>query len=111
MVGITLSHARHRTMGQRRAGRSGLGTRQASSRRLERLLVRRASVPLVPARALTGRSDDASAQIDLIGVPLLMIGEEPSAAPNERLFVSSGSGGRFRGAGGGLPPAARWPGS
>jgi len=36
----------------------------------------------VPARALTGRSDDASAQIDLIGVPLLMIGEEPSAAPN-----------------------------
>ena len=82
VVGITLSHARHRTMGQRRAGRSGLGTRQASSRRLERLLVRRASVPLVPARALTGRSDDASAQIDLIGVPLLMIGEEPSAAPN-----------------------------
>ena len=82
MVGITLSHARHQTIGQRRAGRSGLGTRQASSRRLERLLVRRASVPLVPARALTGRSDDASAQIDLIGVPLLMIGEEPSAAPN-----------------------------
>jgi hypothetical protein len=26
--------------------------------------------------------DDASAQIDLIGVPWLMIGEEPSAAPN-----------------------------
>jgi hypothetical protein len=69
-------------MGQRRAGCSGLGTRQAASRRLERLLVRRASVPLVPARALTGRSDDVSAQIDLIGVPLLMISEEPSAAPN-----------------------------
>jgi hypothetical protein len=77
-----VSHARHRTMGQRRAGCSGLGTRQAASRRLERLLVRRASVPLVPARALTGRSDDVSAQIDLIGVPLLMISEEPSAAPN-----------------------------
>ena len=26
--------------------------------------------------------DDVSAQIDLIGVPWLMIGEEPSAAPN-----------------------------
>jgi len=26
--------------------------------------------------------DDVSAQIDLIGVPSLMIGEEPSAAPN-----------------------------
>jgi hypothetical protein len=26
--------------------------------------------------------DDISAQIDLIGVPWLMIGEEPSAAPN-----------------------------
>jgi hypothetical protein len=74
-------------MGQRRAGCSGLGTRQAASRRLERLLVRRASVPLVPARALTGRSDDVSAQIDLIGVPLLMISEEPSAAPNGGSFA------------------------
>jgi hypothetical protein len=27
--------------------------------------------------------DDVSAQIDLIGVPWLMIGEEPSAAPND----------------------------
>ena len=26
--------------------------------------------------------DDASAQIDLLGVPWLMISEEPSAAPN-----------------------------
>jgi hypothetical protein len=26
--------------------------------------------------------DDASAQIDLLGVPWLMIGEEPSAASN-----------------------------
>src|SRR5262249_27736563 len=33
------------------------------------------------------------------------------AAPNERLFASSGSGGRFRGAGGGLPSVSRWPGS
>jgi hypothetical protein len=28
--------------------------------------------------------DDASAQIDLIRAPWLMIGEEPSAAPNGR---------------------------
>ena len=27
-------------------------------------------------------ADDVSAQIDLFGVPWLMIGEEPSAAPN-----------------------------
>jgi hypothetical protein len=61
---------------------SGLGTRQTSSHRRERLFgVRRGSVRLVPVRELTGRSDDASAQIDLIGAPWLMIGEEPSAAP------------------------------
>jgi hypothetical protein len=33
--------------------------------------------------------DDVSAQIDLIGVPWLMIGEEPSAAPNGGSGASS----------------------
>ena len=32
---------------------------------------------------LSADPDDVSAQIDLIGVPWLMIGEEPSAAPND----------------------------
>jgi len=31
--------------------------------------------------------DDASAQIDLLGVPWLMISEEPSAAPNGGRYV------------------------
>jgi hypothetical protein len=35
--------------------------------------------------------DDVSAQIDLIGLPWLMIGEEPSAAPNERRISHTAS--------------------
>jgi hypothetical protein len=41
--------------------------------------------------------DDISAQMDLIGVPKLMIGEEPPAAPNECLFVSRGFADVLRG--------------
>jgi hypothetical protein len=33
-------------------------------------------------RSVIASSDDIGAQIDLIGVPWLMIGYEPSAAPN-----------------------------
>jgi hypothetical protein len=41
---------------------------------------------------LSADPDDASAQIDLLGVPWLMISEEPSAAPNTSFRIGSSEG-------------------
>jgi hypothetical protein len=46
------------------------------------------NVAVRPGKVLhSADPDDVSAQIDLFGVPLLMVGGEPSAAPNGGYFA------------------------